>query len=148
MTEPKESTMVVALADIAGFDKASRGKPHHEVFNMLDEFYEIVGNVVGNAGGKVVKFMGDCALVVFPEDQAKQAVASLRDLQAKTQTIWSEFDSTCKVRINAHVGCVLCGLVGTSDDKRFDVFGIPVNDLFRMPSQEFGLSGRLQEIID
>ena len=148
MTEPKESTMVVALADIAGFDQASRSKSNHEVFKMLDEFYELVGKVVNSGGGRVVKFMGDCALIIFPEDQSKQAVASLHDLQAKTETILSEFDSTCKVRINAHIGSVLCGPVGTSDDKRFDVFGAPVSDLFRMPSQEFGLSDQLKQLVD
>lgn len=140
--------MVVTLADIAAFDKASRGKTNQEVFRMLDEFYELVGNVVGSVGGRVVKFMGDGAFVVFPEEQAKQAVASLRDLHAQAQTIWSEFDPTSKVRISAHVGSVLCGSVGTTDDKRFDVFGTPVNDLFRMPSQEFGLSDQLQKLVE
>ena len=147
MTEPRECRMVVALADIAGFDKASRKKSGQEVFSMLDEFYELVGNIVGSAGGRVVKFMGDCAFIVFPEEKARPAVDSLHDLQGRTQTLWSEFDSTCKVSVNAHSGTVLCGLIGTTLYKRFDVFGTPVNDLFRMPLQGFGLSKELEKAV-
>ena len=49
---------------------------------MLDKFYGLVGDAVDDAGGKVVKFMGDAALMVFPEDSTREAVEALRTLKA------------------------------------------------------------------
>jgi adenylate cyclase len=148
MTRPTECRMVVAMVDIAGFYQAIRDKSNRQLFSMLDQFYELIGTVIENAGGTVVKFIGDGAFMVFPGDQAAPAVAALRTLQAKTQTIWSEFNATCQVKINAHIGPVICGPVGTIGDKRFDVFGATVNDLYRMPSQAFGLSDQLKKLVE
>jgi class 3 adenylate cyclase len=148
ITEPTECEVVVATADIAGFAEACRNRPEQEVFKMLDEFYEFVGHVVLGAGGKPVKFMGDCALIIFPAGKAPEAIAALRDLQTKVQGIWSDFQAICRVRIDAHVGSAVCGPLGTADDKRFDVIGNIVNELFLMPHPEaFNLSEELKKIV-
>jgi adenylate cyclase len=130
MNGPEQKTLVIALADVAGFAKACQGRSDLETFQMLDRFYGLVGTVVGQAGGTVVKFMGDCALVVFPQDRAQAAVAALRELRAKAGPIWSEFGAACTLRIKAHIGSVACGPIGP--DGRFDVVGRAVNDLFLM----------------
>jgi class 3 adenylate cyclase len=149
ITEPMECEVVVATADIAGFAKACRNRPEQEVFKMLDEFYELVGHVVHRAGGKPVKFMGDCALMIFPADKAPEAILALRDLQTEAQGIWSDFQATCRVRIDAHVGSAVCGPLGTAGDKRFDVIGSTVNELFLMPHPEaFNLSEELKKIVE
>lgn len=149
ITEPTECKVIVATADIAGFAKVCRNRPEQEVFKMLDEFYKLVGHVVHEAEGKPVKFMGDCALMIFPADKASEAIVALRDLQTKVQGIWSDFHATCRVRIDAHVGSVACGPLGTAGDKRFDVIGNTVNELFLMPHPEdFNLSEELKKIVE
>jgi len=148
ITEPTECEVVVATADIAGFAKTSRNRPEQELFKMLDAFYELVGHVVYGAGGKPVKFMGDSALMIFPADKAPEAVAALRELQTQAQEIWTDFQTTCHVRIDAHAGSAVCGLLGTAGDKRFDVIGNTVNDLFLMPHPEnFNLSKALKKMV-
>ena len=46
MKQPTEAEMLLAVADIAGFAKACRGKSDRETFDMLDRFYELVGKSV------------------------------------------------------------------------------------------------------
>ena len=148
ITQPTECEVVVATADIAGFAKACRNRPEQDAFKMLDEFYELVGHVVHRAGGKLVKFMGDAALMIFPADKAPEAIVALRDLQTRAQGIWADFHTTCHVRIAAHVGSVICGPLGAAGDKRFDVIGSIVNELFLMRHQkEFNLSEELKKIV-
>ncbi len=146
MTEPKECRMVVGIADIAGFAKACESKTDLETFTMLATFYSFVGNVVGKADGTVIKFMGDSALVVFPEDKDRQAVASLQELTSTTDGAWSEFGEKCTVRTKAHVGSVALGPMGP--DNRLDVIGNTLNQLFRMPWNGPELSDELKQLME
>jgi adenylate cyclase len=147
ITRPTEYSMVLVLADISGFSKTGRALNGRETFDMLNEFYELVGNVVENAGGKVVKFIGDAAFIVFPAAQAPEAVVALEHLQDLAQTIWAHHDGVCEIRIIAHAGTVTCGPAGTAGNKQFDVFGPPVNELFLMEPHEFGMSSQLQALL-
>ena len=131
MKTPTESVMVLAVADIAGFARACRGKSDAETFAMLDRFYRLVGKTVPKAGGTVVKLMGDCAFVVFPGNKAREAVGALQDLKAGAGDMWAAFGSACRLRVHAHIGRVASGRIGP--DRRFDVVGKSVNELFMMP---------------
>jgi class 3 adenylate cyclase len=138
--------MVVATADIAGFAKASKNKTDLDQFNMLNEFYALVGNVVSQARGFIVKFLRDEALIAFPEAKAKEAVDALHALLAQAPTIWSQLDATCRLRINAHVGPLACDPIGP--DQKFDVIGNTVNELFMMPhAEELHFSQELKKLV-
>jgi class 3 adenylate cyclase len=146
ITQATECRLIAAVADIAGFMRAARGKSNLDTFRMLDEFYHLVEEVVPEAGGKVVKYIGDAALIVFPEDAARQAVGALRKLREEAQRLWTEFDATCEVRTKAHVGEAACGPLGPA--QRFDVIGHFLNELFLMHSKEpEALSEELRRLI-
>jgi class 3 adenylate cyclase len=132
MTKPTTSTVVLAVADVAGFTLACRGRSDTEAFEMLNRFYHHAAVAVAPAQGRVVKFIGDAVLIIFPESFAAQAVTAIHDLRDTVQDLWSEFGAECSVRVHAHLGSVACGLLGP--DQHFDVIGTAVNDLFRMPS--------------
>jgi adenylate cyclase len=134
MIEPTECRMVVASVDIAGFVKVSEKKTDLDQFNMLSEFYALVVNVISKTNGRVIKYLGDETLIVFPEAEAEEAIAALRELLDQAQTIWSQLDTTCRLSINAHVGPLVCGLMGP--DQKFDVIGNTVNKVFLMPHTE------------
>ncbi|UCB44564.1 MAG: adenylate/guanylate cyclase domain-containing protein [Spirochaetota bacterium] len=138
--------MVVGLIDIDGFARACGGKSDIEIFNMLNDFYNLVEKVVGKAKGTVIKFMGDSALVVFPEGRAKLAAASLHEVSSSARGIWKQFDETCAVRIKANVGPVLMGSMG--HEKRIDVIGNTVNQLFLMSRNGPDLSDDLKQLVE
>ena len=146
MKEPQECMVVIGLADITGFAKACENKPDIETFEMLNKFYGFIGKVIGKADGTVIKFMGDSALVMFPEDKAKQAVASLRELASTTDGVWYKFDEKCSVRTKAHVGSVVIGQMGP--DGRLDVIGNTLNRLFLMPWDGPELSDELKQLVE
>ena len=144
-SEPTERRMVVATADIGGFSRACQGKSGPETFRMLDKFYYLVDGLTTDAGGTVLKFMGDAALMLYPKDNAAAAVASLASLRSEAQAIWTDFDETCVVHTKAHVGSVICGRMGPA--KQFDAIGDALNELFRMPAHGPDISVELQTIL-
>lgn len=83
VTSPTECHVVIAVADIARATQIAQVMSNREVFDMLGEYYELIGGIVEGAGGKVVKFMGDAALVVFPGDAPDPAIEALRRLKAE-----------------------------------------------------------------
>jgi adenylate cyclase len=143
-SEPSNRDMIVGLAHITGFANACARKSNEQVFRVLEEFYELVGEIVHPAGGTVVKFMGDAALLVFAADHAATAVDALRSLRAQTQPLWTAFDDSCHIQAKAHLGPVTCGALGVRGDKRFDVVGTTVNDLVRMPWGKLEISDELR----
>lgn len=75
-------SLVVFVADLAGYAMAFRTRTDGETASFLDRYYGAAEEVVGGGHGRIVKFMGDAVLAVFPEMQAGAAVAAAVMLQA------------------------------------------------------------------
>lgn len=149
ITSPTECRMIIALVDIAGSTQAAQTMSSREMFDMLDEFYELVGGIVEDAGGKVVKFMGDAALIVFPDDTPHQAIEGLRSLKIRAEDWLSRLDiKAVQIKLKAHIGSVSCGPLGTANEKRFDIIGAPVMELFMLRSGDFVLSPALEQLLE
>ncbi len=146
LSSPVELRLIVATADIAGFARAAQTKTDRETFDLLDEFYEIVDAVVKKADGQVIKFMGDAALMIFPIERPPGAIRALRSLRRETKNCLARFSPDCYLFVKAHVGTAVCGMIGTAAEKRFDVIGKTVNELFKMKSREFVLSSELKKL--
>lgn len=127
INSPTECNLLIAFVDIAAFGKTSEGVPPARVVAMLSSFYELVGDVIESAGGTVVKFIGDSAFVVFPEEDARAGVSALRELKRQAEEHFATFGFKSELTIQAHVGRVTCAKVGTRTDKRLDLFGDAVN---------------------
>lgn len=144
-TTPTECELVLAVVDLARFARTAQTMSDRAVFDMLGEFYELIGNIVAEAGGTVVKFMGDAALIVFAGDAPDHAVRSLRSLRDATDDWLAAYNSALRLQIRVHLGRVACGPLGAAGDKRFDVVGREVNELFLMRGGDFALSDRLEQ---
>src|SRR5438105_13440738 len=83
LAAPIQANVLVAFCDCSRFMQNSRGRPSAELFADLNDFYLLTDDAISAAGGLVVKFMGDAALVVFPEDLADQGIMALLELKAR-----------------------------------------------------------------
>jgi adenylate cyclase len=148
VTSPTECHIVIAVADIARITQIAQAMSNREMFEMFSEFYELIGGIVESAGGKVVKFMGDAALVIFPGNAPGQAIAGLRRLKAEGEEWLAGYSSDPQINLKAHIGSVVCGPLGPAGEKRFDVIGAPINELFLMHSGDFVLSSELEQALE
>ena len=147
LDSPSERTLLVVFTDVTGFAKEFQNRTNREMFDLMSQFYELIGNEVVASGGKVVKFIGDGALLVYPEENAKRGVEALQQLRATANNWLKTHGLTGELRVRAHLGPVICGLLGTASEKRFDVLGDTVNITALLHSNGFTLSPELQRHI-
>ena len=131
---------LVACSDLTGYAKFTAKKSEEEIFQLLSDYYELVGDVIAPAHGKVIKYMGDAALMLFPETAVDAGVRALLDLQSRGDRLLSDRGAACRQHIRVHFGPMCVGPLGARDDKRLDVIGATVNTMFMLKTTGFALT--------
>jgi adenylate cyclase len=119
--------MLIVFLDLDGYKVACAERGDLEVADMIDDYYDRVSNAVQKSGGRVVKFIGDGALIVFSERSADAGVSMLLDLIPRVDAFMRERKWNCRLRARAHFGDVVAGEFGSTGVARFDVMGREVN---------------------
>src|SRR4051812_40304929 len=112
LESPIQANALVALCDCSRYAQSTKGRSSAEIFADLNDLYALIDDSVDTAGGHVVKFIGDGALIVFPEDLADQGIIALLDLKTKTDRWMQDRRLGDSLFINAHVGEVTLGRMG------------------------------------
>lgn len=111
-----------------------------EVARVMAEYYALAGSAIRAAGGRVVKFIGDAMLAVFPADQVDAGARALLDLKDASDRFMADRGWDCRLVVKAHFGPVAAGHFGADDDRRYDILGKTVNITVRLDSQGVALS--------
>jgi adenylate cyclase len=128
MPEPgTETSLLLAFVDLTRFASQSQRVDDAELADTIDAYYEHVGASVEEAGGRVVKFVGDGALIVFEEDRVDRGVEMLLGLKESTDRLMAQRGWECRLVAKAHFGTAIAGRFGVAGDKRHDVIGKAVN---------------------
>ncbi len=135
---PIQANALVALCDCSGFMQSSKGRSSAELFADLNDFYLLIEDAILAAGGLVVKFMGDAALIVFPEELADQGIMALLALKASVDAWIQHRAIGNSLHVNVHYGEVTLGRMGRCGN--LDVIGETVAIAATLGSRGFGLS--------
>ena len=135
-----ESTLLISFIDLTHYRLNATRTPDGELADIIDGYYELVGERVARAGGRVVKFIGDAALIVFDEARAEAGVLALLELKAAGDAYFAARGWDSLAIVKAHVGTVIAGEFGARGDKRYDVIGNTVNAAATLPSRGFAIS--------
>ncbi|MGH6948878.1 MAG: adenylate/guanylate cyclase domain-containing protein [Kiloniellales bacterium] len=139
----ERSTAIILDADLRGFTDFAEAAVPEEVTRRLNGFFDCVGAPVKDAGGEILKFLGDGLLAVFlaeaERDMASVAEATLaaaREILARVgalnDTEQAAGNPTLVVDIALHAGEVTYGNVGTAERLDFTVIGPAVNEVSRL----------------
>jgi len=135
-----EVPLLVAFLDLTRFFAQSQRVDDADIADGLDAYYEHVAAAVEAAGGRLVKFFGDGALVVFDEDAVDRGVGALLDLKESVDRLMDSRGWECRLAIKAHFGGAVAGPFGPAGVKRFDVIGKAVNVAATLDSTGVALS--------
>lgn len=133
-----EQAVLILFADLTRFMVNSRATPDAALADLLDGYYRHAGGLVSGSGGRVVKFMGDAFLAVWPEAGAGDGVAALPALKRDIDAWWAGKGWDSRVVLKAHFGRAVVGPFGA--DARFDVIGNEVNVAATLPARTVSLS--------
>ena len=126
-TARAEVPLLIAFADLLRFAAQSQRTDDVELAETIDAYYELIGAAVEAGGGTVVKFLGDAALITFPDDGVDRGVEALLELKDSVDELMQRRGWACRLAIKAHFGTAVAGPYGAAGNKRYDLIGRAVN---------------------
>jgi adenylate cyclase len=125
---PTRVNLLISFMDIQGFVRIAKAVPDlGELYELLNGWASIVITEVENVGGRVIKFIGDSALSVFPEDETSAGVHALLAAKQKSEDFLQSHGFSNRLRVTGHVGETIMGIFGTGHCVGLDLFGDSVN---------------------
>ncbi len=130
ITKPELQNCLISFFDLSKFARFSHSKDTMAIYNILQKLYTLVLSEVNTAGGFVVKFMGDGAIIIFPEEIVDKSILFLLELKDQIEKAMAEEAYICKAVFSSHFGEIAIGNMGTEEYPRIDVYGKEVNNAF------------------
>lgn len=133
---------VLWFSDLRSFTTITDSAQPHEIIPLLNDYAEAVITSIQQAGGDVLKLIGDGTLAIFrADDRASACVSALAaeaDMRRRVHELnerrKAEERPTTSVYVGLHVGAVFYGNIGSVDRLDFTVVGPAVNETSRIAS--------------
>src|SRR6476661_2081190 len=134
-----ECTML--FSDIRGFTTMSDGRPAQEIVNTLNEYFEVMVDILFKYSGTLDKFVGDEIIGLFgapiaiddaPFKAVACAVAMLQALEEFNRTRASENLSAIRIGIGINTGNVITGAIGSTRALQYTAIGDAMNVASRL----------------
>lgn len=133
-------TAVLWFSDLRGYTMISDTAPPGEILPLLNDYAEAAISAIEEAGGDVLKLIGDGILAIFKaDDRAEACRRSLvaesklrRKLAALNMRRATERRPITTAYLGLHIGTVLYGNIGSESRLDFTVVGPAVNEVSRI----------------
>jgi adenylate cyclase len=135
--------VTILISDIRGFTSMSEKKEPAEIVAMLNEYFEVMVDVLFRMNGTLDKYVGDEIMALFgaPVDMPDAAFAATRcalemskALKEFNRTRVSEGQDEIKIGIGINTGRVITGAIGSSRTLQYTAIGDAVNTASRLCS--------------
>ena len=135
------SEVTMLFSDIRGFTTMSDGRPPQEIVNTLNEYFEVMVDVLFKYHGTLDKFVGDEIIGLFgapiPLDDApfkavSCAIAMLQALEEFNRTRASEGLSAIRIGVGLNTGTVITGSIGSTRALQYTAIGDAMNVASRL----------------
>jgi class 3 adenylate cyclase len=140
MPDFSEVSLLVAFTDFTRFAAQAERLDDAEIARLMDSYYELAGATLAAGGGRVVKFIGDATLAVFPPEDVDRGVLALLELKNAADRLMADHGWESRLTVKVHFGSVVAGSFGVRSDKRYDVLGKTVNVTARLATSGVALS--------
>jgi class 3 adenylate cyclase len=126
---PVTAEFLVSYTDIRGFTRLAKAFSTSErIFTFLDGIAHLMATTVGPSSGRIIKFIGDGALLLFPGEDTDSGVRMMMTIKEAVDTHIAALGHDSRVAVSAHYGEATIGPFGP--EKRLDVIGEAVNRAF------------------
>jgi adenylate cyclase len=135
--------VTILISDIRGFTSMSEKKEPAEIVQMLNEYFELMVDILFRAQGTLDKYVGDEIMALFgapvdmpdaPLNAVRCAVDMQKALREFNRTRVAEGLDPIKIGIGVNTGRVITGAIGSSRTLQYTAIGDPVNTASRLCS--------------
>jgi len=137
------SEITLLFSDIRGFTSMSESAAPQDIVRMLNEYFELMVDVIFKYEGTLDKFVGDEIIALFgapvavPQAELKAvqcALDMMKVLSEFNRTRVSEGLNEIKIGIGINTGMVVTGAIGSSRALQYTAIGDAVNTTSRLCS--------------
>ena len=113
-----------------------------QLIDFVQAYYELSGDRIVARGGRIVKYIGDSILSVFPAGQEEAAVRCAIDTERAFSALVKKLNLDPEVALDSGInsGEVYMGVFGHRSLQNKDVFGNTVNEAAMVMRQGKGIS--------
>jgi adenylate cyclase len=122
----KPQELTVGFADIIKFSSIVQTLGEVEAIDLLQQFYETAGNSIVDAGGTLLKLIGDSILFYFSSGNELIALNCTKEIVLPVKNL--SFD----INVGLASGTVYTGQMGHQTCKQFELMGDTVNIAARL----------------
>jgi len=133
----------VWYSDLRGSTEMAERMSRDEYTEVLNTYFEGVGEAVTGEDGEILDFIGDAVLAMFPVDETRTAeeacaralaasAAAARHIAAANDRRATLHQPPLAFGLALHLGEVMFGNIGTRDRLSFSVIGSCVNEVARL----------------
>jgi adenylate cyclase len=135
------SEVTMLFSDIRGFTTMSDGRPAQEIVNTLNEYFEVMVEILFKYSGTLDKFVGDEIIGLFgspiaiedaPFKAVACALAMLHALEEFNHTRASENQAPIRIGIGINTGNVITGAIGSTQALQYTAIGDAMNVASRL----------------
>jgi class 3 adenylate cyclase len=131
---PSEQELLIGFYDLTGYMRYAESAEPGPLLELMTGFFALTGRIVSEAGGRLIKTLGDAGLAAFPAAEAEAGVAAFQQLRIAGETWLGERGWRSRVIAKLHLGLVAIGRVGSPGEEILDVYGKTVNIAARLDS--------------
>lgn len=137
---PAEHDLLVGFYDLTGYMAYSDRAPALEVLAAMTGYFALTGRILHEAGGQLIKTMGDAGLAAFPAEAIDVGVLAFEAVQQDGDAWLANQGYRGRAFLKLHVGPVAVGMVGAPGEERLDVYGKTVNVAATLESRGLALT--------
>ena len=135
------SEITMLFSDIRGFTTMSDGRPAQEIVNTLNEYFEVMVDILFKYSGTLDKFVGDEIIGLFgapiaiedaPFKAVACAIAMLQALEEFNRTRAAENQPPLRIGIGVNTGNVITGSIGSTRALQYTAIGDAMNVASRL----------------
>jgi class 3 adenylate cyclase len=128
--EPKAAELFVSIYDVENFIEFARKVRARRLFAFLNELAGIASRLIEEAGGYIVKCIGDSGLIVFPAGSADASIRALMALKKQLESHLKDRGINNTISFSASLGTVVAGFMGTAPFRYLAAIGDVVQEAF------------------
>lgn len=139
----EKRNVAVLFSDIRSFTNLSEINSPEALVKFLNNYFDVMCNIITKHGGTIDKFIGDAILAIFGapksyEDNASRAVMAavemIHSLPLVDYTNIKLFNKKFSIGIGIHEGDVIIGNIGSKEKFDYTIIGDNVNLASRLES--------------